>query len=323
MNKYLGQIMTMLYEPAKPDGGAGGGGGPGGDIYSQIDAAADGAQGADETNSGKPAEGADGGDEQDRNGSLENDGDKGEDTDFGDKKPEGQEGEEKPDGEEKPEGEEKPAPMLRLDPETIAQLRGDRAQREEPEGDKLSSDQIKAMLNPVEVTDQLVAELRSEDPKVAREAQQKLQLATVKNAVSITRVLINNARKEVEKALAPLMQHQQTTQLTQTRSEFYSANKDLAKYDKVVKAVTAELGEDPAAANMTKAQIFKEVSKRARAELKGMGINLAQPANLGAQGGKTVPKPNGVAPGGRSGGDSNGQGGKQNNPDADIYSKTR
>ncbi len=321
MNKYL-SLSTLLMDKADPDPEAGGGTG-GGQLIDKTDSGEGGMYGVGDGKDDAQG-GTDGGEDVSKTGAgddAENFGDdKG--SEDADKGTEGGE-DEGAEGAEGDKGADDKTPLLRLDPETIAQLREGLGikQQAEPEGrqqEQLSPDQIKAMLNPVEVNEQMVAEIRSEDPKVAAAGMLKLQQATVKNAVSIARVLIQKEAAKFEAAMGPLFQQQQEAQLASTKNEFYTMHKDLAKYDKVVKAIASEVD----GTGKSKAQIFNEVAKATRATLKTMGINLTT-ANPGAGGGKPVPKANGIGSSGRSGGDDNGQKGKNNNPDADIYSNAR
>lgn len=209
---------------------------------------------------------------------------------------------------------------LRLDPESIAALRqqvAPQATPSQPAG--LDPAQIKAILNPVEITPDFVAKLSSEDPAVRAQGFQELANATVKNAVSIAKVLIQQEAAKFSEVLTPITRQHEEVQLSQTKNEFFTAHKDLARYDKIVKMAAGEVNPLKADGSpKSKNEIFKEVADQTRSTLKSLGINLSQPANPGA-GGNVVPKPNGVSPSGRSGGDNNGQHGKGNNPDADIY----
>lgn len=217
-----------------------------------------------------------------------------------------------------------PAPSapqtLRLDPESIAALRAQVAPQAAPSAPAgLDPAQIRAILNPVEITPDFVAKLSSEDPAVRTQGFQELANMTVKNAVSIAKVLIQQEAAKFSDVLTPITRQHEEAQLSQTKNEFFGAYKDLARYDKIVKMAAAEVSPTKAdGSSKSKQEIFKEVAEQTRSTLKSLGINLSQPANPGA-GGNNVPKPNGVSPFGRSGGDNNGQLGKGNNPDADIY----
>jgi len=216
--------------------------------------------------------------------------------------------------------------LLKLDPETIAELRRGLAPAtptKEAGPAPLSTEQIKQMLNPVEVTMESLQSMGFENPSVEQIAGfQQFSNAVVKNAVSIARVMIQQQVKTFEAALSPLTAQHAESQEKQTRQEFYDGNKDLLKYDKIVRLAAKEV--NPFAADgseKTKEQIYKEVAVNTKATLQSLGIKLESLANPGAVGGGNVPQPNKFAPTGRSGGDNNGQRGKPNSADADIYQR--
>lgn len=269
--------------------------------------------------------------------------DKGEKPDFSGAKDDGKPdfvkigGEEKPDAEVQPElnedGSPKVAPtvepkpqLMKLDPETIAALRQQVAPATPTkEAPKLTPQQLKEMLNPVEVTDEVIANMGHEDPAVRRETLQNFANATVKNAVSIARIMIQQARKEVEAAINPISETMEQQRSEQVRNSFYTEHPHLTKFDKLVKQAALEVGQDPSMSNADRKATFKAIADRVSATLKEFGVEVS-PANLGAGGGANgggtkVPQPNKLSPSGRSGGDTNGQRGRANDADADIYKR--
>lgn len=348
-NKYLGNLSQMLFSPDREMSGSGAtvespaGAAPGAakateNIYGSEAAAPEGGEGA--AGAGAAGGGVAGGDGAERPDFTDGGGEGGE----GGQGAEGGEGGEGAQGGEgaEPEldehGNPKPpvvAPaakepvIMKLDAETLAALRQQApaapAARQEPA--KLTPQQLKEMLNPVEVTDEIVANMVHEDPAVRKLTMQNFANATVKNAVSVARVLIKQARQEVEAALGPISQNMEKQQAEAQKGEFYTINKDLVKYEKIVGLAASEVSHLNAdGTEKTKAQIFKEVADKTRVTLKGYGISLSPNANPGAgpangNGNRQVPAPNRLSGSGRSGGDNNGQRGKGNNPDADIYSR--
>lgn len=221
-------------------------------------------------------------------------------------------------------------PTLKLDPETIAELRKGLAPQpleKKSEPAKLSPQQLKEILNPVEVSADTLKSFGFENASPEQVTGfQNFANAVVKNAVSIARVMIDQKSKQFESTIAPIAQNMEKAQLDQTKNDFYSANKDLVKYEKIVKLAAAEVNPQKADGSMkTKDEIFKEVAEATRTTLKGYGVVINTPANPGAGGngnsGKQVPAPNKLSPSGRSGGDTNGQRGKPNDADADIYKR--
>jgi len=222
----------------------------------------------------------------------------------------------------KPAVEAKPA-TLKLDAESIAALREAVAPKQAAvaqEPARMSAEQLKAVLNPVEVTDDIVAGIRDENPEVVKATLQNFANAAVKNAVSIARVMLQQAEKRVESALGPIAQQHQQAQQEAVKTTFFAKYPDLTKYGKLVVQAAQEIGADPASANFTPDQSMKAVADRVIATLTEYGVTLT-PANPGAGGQQQVPKPNKLSPPGRSGGDTNGQRGKGNDADADIYKR--
>jgi hypothetical protein len=249
----------------------------------------------------------------------------GEDTDFADTdKPEGEDlGGDEGEGSDKPEA-EKPQPFLRIAPEDLAAIRGN-ADKGQPGAaePKLSDAQIKQLVNPVEVTPELVAAIGHEDPVVRGKALQQFAEATVKNAVSLARLMIQRKEKEFEARLGPITEQHQQAKLQETKASFYGQYKDLAKYDIIVKAAAEEVS--PTDANgreKSREQIFKEVAGLTKKKLVALGLNIQQPnANHSVGAGKSVPGANKFSSSGRSGGDQHSGKGKANNPDAEIYAR--
>jgi len=226
------------------------------------------------------------------------------------------EGESEGEGEDS--GKESEPKLFKLDPETIKLIRGEKS--EEPSKQQQPSpEQLRKMLNPVEVTDELINNMRSDDPAVVRKAFQDFANATVKNAFSLANLAVAKAQRELQATIEPLASAHQQAQVSQARNAFYTQNKDLQKYDKLVRSVAAEIQPDGPNGPKSQEQIFKEVATGVRKILASYGIK--QPAanhGAGEPAGKGVPRPNKQASSGRSGGGS-GQGQQQESRDAAIY----
>jgi hypothetical protein len=222
------------------------------------------------------------------------------------------------------EKEEPKAQVLKLDAETIAAIRGPQVQpRQEQEEAPLSTEQLKQMLNPVDVTPDLVAAIRDENPEVAQKALQAFANAVVKNAYSISKLLMQKKEREFSAMVTPLQERHQQAQVAEVRQSFYSKFANLQKYDKIVRVAAREVSPVDANGNeKTQEQIFKEVAGSTIATLKSLGIDITKPnANPSADDGENgngVPKPNKFSSSGRSGGDDRNQ--KQKDDEqADIY----
>lgn len=216
--------------------------------------------------------------------------------------------------------------VMKLDAETIAALRAQGASSATVKKveETLSPEQIRELLNPVEVKEDSIKMLLDPEATMPQKvkALQDLLNATVKNSTSITRLMMDRKEREFNSLLTPIMRARQEAELAQTKTEFYETNKDLLKYEKIVKqAATEVLPTNLDGSQKTKTQIFKEVGAKTRATLKEFGIDL-KAANLGSEKKVTVvPKPNKLSDSGRSGGDNSKGKGSDNNPDADIYKR--
>lgn len=214
------------------------------------------------------------------------------------------------------------ATILKLDEETIAALRGPRQAQAGPQEEQISPAQIKQLLNPVEVTPEILAGIRDEDPAKATANLQNFANAIVKNAYSITKLMLERKEKQINAMLQPIMAQHEKMAVHQVRSEFYSKFGHLQKFDKIVKAAANEVS--PTNANgseKSKDQIFKEVAASTIATLKSLGVQVNSPnanPSAGAPNRGGVPQPNKFGAPGRSGGGNNGKV-HENNPDADIY----
>lgn len=225
------------------------------------------------------------------------------------------------------------SPTMKLDPETIAALKqavAPQAPSGPVEPARMSSQEIKALLNPVEVTADTLRSMGFENATPEQiQGFQTFAHATVRNAVSVAKVMIQQARKEVESTLGPIMQEREQRAMADTNKSFYSTYAPLKKYEAVVKQAAAQV--NPVGANgqpKTGQQVFKEVAALAAKTLGeyGIAINLngGKPATLGAgtpgTGIRRVPTPPRPTASGRSGGSPDGKG-KANDPQADIYSR--
>lgn len=321
MNKLLGQLMTMLYAPVEKEGAAGGSddsadtGADEGSMYAK--------QGVkipskDETE--KPAKGAKAEDFSDES-EGETEKEEGDDeTDFSDKD-ESETEESETEETETEEADEKPATTLRIDPRDLAAI----TQQKQSQGeDKLTPEQLRTMLNPVEVTEDTLKSLGFAEPTREQvKGFQDFSNSVVKNAVSVARLLIQKETKRFEQAMGPLTQHYQSQQMAQTKQAFFTEYKDLARYEEVMKIAANEVEETrPDGSQKSQKQLFKEVAVLTRKKLQALGVKIEQPnANhsAGAKGG--VPKAANSSAPGRSGGDQHSGKGKPNNADADIYAR--
>ena len=255
------------------------------------------------------------------------------DEDFGDLK-EFLDGEGKGEGEGDGEGEgedkkkpAKPEPaVLKLDPESLKQLRDSvqPAGKQEGGGEQLTPQQLRAMLNPVEVTEDMLKSLGFEAPTPEQvKGFQQFSNAIVKNAYSLTKVMLQKKEEELMGLITPLLGGYQQAQQTQAKQAFFTKYPSLSKYERLVKAAAQDVqASNPDGSPKSQDQIFKEVAAATVATMRDLGISFKPNANPGAGGRSAVPPPNKQSPSGRSGGVGQA-GGKPNDADGDIYARGR
>lgn len=216
---------------------------------------------------------------------------------------------------------------LKLDAETIAALRREVAPvKKTQQEETLTPEQIKTLLNPVDLKDPVIQKLFLVDatPEEKAAALQAYTAAVVRNATSVSRLMLERKEREFAAQMSPLVKARQEAEMAQNKNDFYESNKDLLKFEKIVKMAATDVQPNKADGSpKTKAEIFKEVSDLTRATLKDLGIPLSAPANLGSdrRGVTTVPKANVLSSTGRSGGDTSRGKSTANDPDADIYKR--
>lgn len=322
MSKFLNSGLIKLFAPAD-ENGAGGGGDAGAGAGSGDDAGRGdmyGAEGAvidKGTKDEEVVEGAEGGEDGE------------EKTDDGLSDAERELMKEFDAEGKKAEDDKKVAPAVgsgavKLDSESISQITN-ALKPAAPAGGAKEMDQaeVAKLLNPVVVSADTLKSLGFTEPTQEQVAGfQNFANATVKNAVSIARILIQNEAKKFEEYLGPISTHIQTQQAEGAKQEFFSTFPSLKQYDGIVKAAALEVSATkPDGSQKSRQEIFKEVAARAMRTLRSSNIQIgktAPNANHSAGSG-VVGKPNAFPGPGRSGG-SSPTGGK-NNADADIYSR--
>lgn len=280
----------------------------------------------DDDDEGKDDAGAEGAGEGDGEGDGEGEGG---DEDFGDlkefldeEKEEGAEGEEAGKGKKAVKAE--PA-VLKIDPESLKQLRDSVAPAGKQEaGEQLTPQQLRALLNPVEVTEDTLKSLGFEAPTPEQvKGFQQFSNAIVKNAYSLTKVMLQKKEEELMGLIQPLLGGYQQAQQSQQKQAFFTKYPSLTKYERLVKAAAQEVSATNADGSpKSQDQIFKEVAAATVATMRDLGISFKPNANPGAGGRSLVPPPNKQSPSGRSGGVGKA-GGKTNDADGDIYARGR
>ena len=189
--------------------------------------------------------------------------------------------------------------------------------------EELSPEQIKQLLNPVEVTPELLAQFGIENASPQQvQAYQTFANNVVRNAVSVANLIVEQKMRENLAPYEPYVQFIAQQQAKQHVDSFYTKHGELQKYGKFVELAAKQLSPTKADGTQKSAdEVYDEVAASVKAMLAEAGVTIASPsANPSAvapQGKTAVPKMAAMTATGRSqGGQPSGE---QNNPDADIY----
>lgn len=208
---------------------------------------------------------------------------------------------------------------------------GGRRERVEEEP-RMTQEEIDKLLNPVKITKEDMAEILGiEDPNTISDKRlakyQAILQATVKNANSVTNVMLETRMRKLMEQAAPMEGFYRQQAAKQQEDAFYTRHENLKKYPRLVKAAASQV---VATKDMTVEQAMDAVADMTRSMLKDAGIDPDAETEEGGEGGESgstakhgadgvrpVPKMTSLQKSGRGGGPTKTGGG--NNPDADIY----
>lgn len=199
---------------------------------------------------------------------------------------------------------------------------------------QLSPEEIKKLLNPVEVSAEMLKSFGIAEPTEDQiKGYQAYTAAMVKHFNSIMQLREENLMRKISDYATPMEQFYQEQYARSQRDAFYKDYPKLQKFDKFVKFAASQVKPtDTQGREKTVKQVMKEVAKITNDLLAEAGVNLDanndddndnddSSTNLGApeqRNSTGVPRMASLSTGGRSGGNQN-KGGGANNPDADIY----
>jgi hypothetical protein len=197
---------------------------------------------------------------------------------------------------------------------------------------QLTPEQIKKLLNPIEITPEVLKGLGIAEPTEEQvKAYQAFTGMITKHMVSVMNLREENLMRKITEYATPMERFYQEQAAQRERDSFYKEFPKLQKFDKFVKfAATQVKPTDERGREKTLAQVRKEVANYTKNLLKDAGVDLdasgdeedndnGSNTTHGApeSRGSGVPRMSSMQTGGRSGGTNKGGGG--NNPDADIY----
>lgn len=197
---------------------------------------------------------------------------------------------------------------------------------------QLTPEQIKKLLNPVEITPEVLKGLGIAEPTEDQiKAYQAFTGMITKHMISVMNLREENLMRKITEYATPMERFYQEQAAQRERDSFYKEFPKLQKFDKFVKfAATQVKPTDERGREKSLAQVRKEVANYTKNLLKDAGVDLdasgdeedndnGSNTTHGAPGsrGSGVPRMSSMQTGGRSGGTNKGGGG--NNPDADIY----
>lgn len=197
---------------------------------------------------------------------------------------------------------------------------------------QLTPEQIKKLLNPVEITADTLKSLGIAEPTEDQiKAYQAFTGMITKHMISVMNLREENLMRKITEYATPMERFYQEQAAQRERDSFYKEFPKLQKFDKFVKfAATQVKPTDERGREKSLAQVRKEVATYTKNLLKDAGVDLdasgdeeendnGSNTTHGApeSRGSGVPRMSSMQTGGRSGGTNKGGGG--NNPDADIY----
>jgi len=196
-------------------------------------------------------------------------------------------------------------------------------QEQQQQVPELTQAQIRQLLNPVEVTPDVLRAFGIENASPEQvAAYQQFANSIVRNASSVANLVIEQKLRESLSPYQPYVNFIEQQQAKQHVDTFYSKHGELQKYEKFVQLAAQSISPVKADKTMKSAnEVYDEVASSVKAMLAEAGVTIASPsANPSAvvNKGSAVPRMASLASTGRSqGGQPSGE---QNNPDADIYS---
>lgn len=172
---------------------------------------------------------------------------------------------------------------------------------------QVSQEEFDKMFNIFRPSEQLLTELRSDDPKVAMSAYQTMAHAAAKQAVTIASHLVANQIAEIRAQFQPAMSMAQERAMEQMKTEFFTEHPDLKGLDPLLVLIR-----DQFVANgvkfKTKEEAFKAVAAEARKQMEalpGLKNGSANGSGNGAaagQGGGNPPRQMPALSGGKGSG---------------------
>lgn len=235
---------------------------------------------------------------------------------------------EEPKKPEKPEGSDSPsnAPVALTQEQIQEIIKGVRPEPTKEQKTELSEDEIKQMLQPVEVSPEHLRALGFEDPTEEQvQGLQTLFNQASQNATSIAKVMVEHIRNELQGRIEPIQGYVQQVKAKETEQKFYDTYPGLKPYDQLVKATAAQMVNDPKYANLSEDKIFEAVAKSTTELLSKSGVQIEAEktmAHHSAESNSTseVPSPAKTMGSGRSMGKGTVPSKDGFDPDADIYS---
>src|SRR5690606_15832292 len=289
-------IRSVLFDEEHGDFyGAGGNGGQGGS--GQPDAGnsqvATGQDDTDSDNDFSDLDGLDAGND-DSNADGDSDGGQGDDDELPDdlkavlpqkaQKGQQQQGQQQP-----------PQPgVLTLDAKSLAALQAAQQGQGQGQGQKqLSPEEIKKILQPVEVTKETLMSLGFTEPTDAQvKGFQELMNAGSRHAAALTRALIAQAEQRVTSTLTPIQEYYLQQQQRETENQFFETFPSLKNYKTVVQAAANKVSAHDVNGNEKSVkQIYNEVARETVQMLKGLGVKIGRSSANPSTGRNGVPQP--------------------------------
>lgn len=182
----------------------------------------------------------------------------------------------------------------------------------------LTEDEIKSILNPVVVDQNMLSEIGFEGATPQQvQGFQKFANSIVRNATSVAALITEQKIRSVLEANQGLFQHYEKAQQKEYQDTFYGKYPQLGNYKKFVSLAANQISPNkPDGSHKTVDEVGEEISGLVNSMLSEIGVN-GEAGQLQAQQPSQVPKMAAMQVSGR--GNASNASTKQNDPNADIY----
>lgn len=192
-----------------------------------------------------------------------------------------------------------PVPAGMTQKEFIAALKAAGIGQQQQAPAQPSPQEMQQRLQKFQMTPQLYAQLRSEDPAVAQAAYQEMIASAVREAVTASNMLVQHHVGQLSSQFQPLQQQVGTLAQERMFNQFYGKHEKLKGHDKVVRTVLASLAQGDKQPE-TEEELFDLLAAQSEGTIKAIDPTFSLAANqqnpgTQAPGGTTPAQGNGAS----------------------------